>query len=158
MTKDEEHLNLLGTFHYVLAAIGALFACLPLIHVGMGVLMLVSPETMTGGKSGDAPPAFVGWFMIGVGFFFVLVGWTAAVFTAISGRYLKRREKRLFSFVMAAILCAFMPIGTILGVFTILVLSRESVVRLYEGKASLAHDPGSPTATVPPLPGQPRTL
>ena len=143
--------------YFVVAGLGALFACLPLIHVGMGVLMLVSPETMTGGKGGTEPPAFVGWFMIAVGLFFVLLGWTAAVCTALSGLYLKRREKRMFSFVLAAILCAFMPVWTILGVFTLLVLSRESVIALYEGRRSLPHVPTT-TGTVPPLPGQPRTL
>lgn len=32
---------------------------------------------------------------------------------------------------MAAILCMFIPFGTILGVFTLIVLSRESVRQLY---------------------------
>lgn len=52
--------------------------------------------------------------------------------TFISGRCLARRRNRLFSFVMAAFLCMFMPFGTVLGIFTIIVLSRESVKRLYE--------------------------
>ena len=33
----------------------------------------------------------------------------AAICTFLSGRYLARREKRMFSFVMAAILCIFFP-------------------------------------------------
>jgi hypothetical protein len=32
---------------------------------------------------------------------------------------------------MACILCLFTPLGTILGVFTIIVLSRQSVKELY---------------------------
>ena len=42
-----------------------------------------------------------------------------------------KRRKRMFSYVMAAILCAFMPFGTVLGVFTLIVLGRESVRQLY---------------------------
>ncbi len=140
MNKDEEHLNLLATFHLVLGAIGALFACFPLLHVGMGVMMLVSPETM-GAKNNDAP-AFLGYLMIAMGVGFTLVGWACAICTMLSGRYLKRREKRMFSFVVAAILCVFAPFGTVLGVFTLLVLSRESVVRLYAERTA-------PTAPLP---------
>lgn len=130
MNKDEEHLNLLATFHLILGAIGALFACFPLLHVGMGVMMLVSPESM-GAKGNEAPPAFFGYLMIAMGLGFTVVGWACAICTMLSGRYLKRRQKRMFSFVIAAILCVFAPFGTVLGVFTLLVLSRESVVRLY---------------------------
>jgi hypothetical protein len=34
-------------------------------------------------------------------------------------------------FVIACIECLFMPFGTILGVFTLIVLSRESVKKLF---------------------------
>lgn len=60
------------------------------------------------------------------------MGWAGAICTFISGRLLAKRRKRMFSFVMAALLCMFMPFGTVLGIFTIMVLSRESVQRLYE--------------------------
>jgi len=33
--------------------------------------------------------------------------------------------------VLACIACAFMPFGTVLGIFTIIVLSRESVKEIY---------------------------
>lgn len=129
---DLEHLKLLAIFHYVVAAIGAAFACFPLIHVAMGVMMVVNPEFMADGQKGTPPPAAIGYIFIVMGGLFVLVGWAAAICTFVSGRFLARRRNRMFSFVMAAILCMFVPFGTILGVFTIIVLSRESVRRLYE--------------------------
>lgn len=131
-SQDEEHLRLLAIFHYVVAAIGALFACFPLIHVALGTLMLVNPGVMSGGQSGSAPPAAVGFLFIAMGGMFVLFGWAAAICTFLSGRFLARRRRRTFSFVMAAVLCAFMPFGTVLGIFTIVVLSKESVQRLYQ--------------------------
>ncbi len=129
-SKDEEHLRLLAIFHYVVAALGGLFACFPLIHVAIG-LMLFLHRGFPHQARQDAPPEWFGLIFVIVGSFFVLVGWAAAICTFISGRYLARRRKRLFSFVMAAILCMFMPFGTILGIFTLIVLSRESVQRLY---------------------------
>jgi hypothetical protein len=131
-SKDEEHLRLLAIFHYVVAAIGALFACFPLIHVAIGVMMVTNPAIMSGEQKGPPPPAAFGYLFIVMGGVFVLMGWAAAVCTFISGRFLAKRRKRMFSFVMGALLCMFMPFGTILGIFTIIVLSKESVQRLYK--------------------------
>ncbi len=131
-TTDTEHLRLLAIFHYVVAGMGALFACLPLIHVAIGIMMVTQPAAFGGHNQGPPPPVFFGYLFAGMGAFFVLLGWAAAVCTFISGRYLARRRNRLFSFVMAAFLCMFVPFGTVLGIFTIIVLSRESVRRMYE--------------------------
>lgn len=128
--KDEEHLRLLVIFHYVVAGIGAFFACFPLIHVAIGMMLFLGSSF--GVKGGNnMPPQWFGLIFVLIGGFMVIFGWTAAICTFISGRYLAKRRKRMFSFVMAAIMCMFMPFGTILGIFTILVLSRESVQRLY---------------------------
>ena len=128
--KDEEHLRLLAIFHYVVAALGALFACFPLIHVAIGLLLFFHRGFPHQARQ-DMPPHWFGLIFVVIGGLFVLFGWAAAICTFISGRYLARRRKRLFSFVMGAILCMFMPFGTILGIFTLIVLSRESVQQLY---------------------------
>ena len=134
--KDEEHLRLLAAFHYVVAAIGAMFACIPLIHVTVGLLMVVNPGAFGGGHQGaPPPPQWLGLLFMVMGGLFVLVGWAAAICTFLSGRCLAKRRKRMFSFVVAAVLCAFFPFGTVLGIFTIIVLSRDSVQRLYEAGA-----------------------
>src|SRR5438128_6559299 len=55
-----------------------------------------------------------------------------AVCILIAGRSLSRREGYSFALVIACIECLFIPFGTILGVFTIVVLSRESVKASFE--------------------------
>jgi hypothetical protein len=55
---------------------------------------------------------------------------------SLSGRFIQRRVNRTFSIVVSGFLCLFFPFGTILGIFTLIVLTRESVIRLYaEAKA-----------------------
>jgi len=135
MSQDEEHLKLLAIFHYVVGVLGALFACFPLIHVTIGAMLVFHPDFMTGGQKGPPPPAFIGYLFMLMGGLFVLAGWTAAICTVVSGRFLARRKNRMFSLVMAAILCLFVPFGTVLGVFTIIVLSKESVQRLYRASS-----------------------
>ncbi len=134
-SKDVEHLRLLSIFHYVVGGIGALFACFPLIHVGIGVMMVANPETIGPGTQGQEPTAWIGYLFIGFGMVAVIIGWALAICTILSGRYMAKRQKRTFSFVVGAISCTFVPIGTVLGVFTLIVLSRESVQRLYEKQA-----------------------
>jgi hypothetical protein len=54
-----------------------------------------------------------------------------AILILITGRCLSRRKAYSFALVAACMECLFVPFGTILGVFTIVVLSRESVKALF---------------------------
>ena len=56
----------------------------------------------------------------------------AAIGNLLSGLYLRARKYRMFSIIVAALNCLQIPFGTVLGVFTIVVLVRESVRELYE--------------------------
>jgi len=132
MDQNEEHLKLLAIFHYVVGGIAALFSCFPLLYLGVGILFVASPHFMTEGQKGPPPPAALGYIFIAIGAFFALLGWSAAIATILSGRNIARRRKRMFSVVMGAILCMFMPFGTVLGIFTVIVLTKDSVTRLYE--------------------------
>ena len=130
MTQDEQQLNLLGTFHYVVAGLCALFACFPIIHLVLGIVMIVSPESLNNGK-GQPPPEFVGWMFVAIGACAITLGWTMAAFIAVAGARLKRRKSYTFCLVMAALECMFMPFGTVLGVFTIIMLSKDPVKALF---------------------------
>jgi uncharacterized membrane protein len=125
-SQDAEHLRLLSIFHYVVAAMMALWGCFPIIHVVVGAFMAFSK--LPPGKAGEPSPALFGWLFMLVGGAFVLVGWTLAVCTFLAGRNLAKRRRHLFCIVVAGIMAATcMPFGTVLGVFTIIVLMRPTV-------------------------------
>ena len=126
MTQDEEHLNLLAIFHYVVGGLTALFSCVFLLHVGMGIAMLCGAF-----DGANAPPRFLGWFLIVFPSVFILAGWTLAGFIIAAGRRLQRRVSRTFCLVVAALECILMPFGTVLGIFTIIVLTKDSVRGLF---------------------------
>ena len=130
MNQDQEHLRLLSIFHYVVGGLMALFALIPVFHMVLGLLFIISPETMMG-SGGEPPPAFFGWLFFGIGSFLFLLGQATAVCVIVSGRFLAQRRRYMFSFVVACVQCLFVPFGTVLGIFTIVVLSRESVKALY---------------------------
>jgi hypothetical protein len=132
MDRDEEHLRLLSIFHYIVAALGGLFSLFPLIYTAMGIFFVVMSHRGAV-KPNEAPPEFVGWFFIVFGSVFFLVGLALSICILITGRSITRRKHYWFSFVVACVECIFMPFGTVLGVFTIIVLARESVKRLFLG-------------------------
>ena len=61
----------------------------------------------------------------------LLFGWTLGALTLLSGYFIVRRKCRTFSLVIAGINCLSIPLGTTLGVFTIIVLMRDSVKTIY---------------------------
>lgn len=124
MNQDQEHLRLLSIFHYIVGGIAALFSFLPVIHLVLGILFLVAPHRMGGSPP---PPQFLGWIFIMMGGGFMLIGWAFAVCLILAGRYLVRQKHYIFCLVIASLNCLFMPFGTVLGVFTIIVLMRPSV-------------------------------
>jgi hypothetical protein len=79
------------------------------------------------GSNGSLPPPFLGWLFALVGGFAVLAGWIFAICLVMAGRFLSQRRRYLFCMVIAAIGCMFMPFGTVLGIFTIIILQRPSV-------------------------------
>ena len=129
---DDEHLNLLAIFHYIVGGLIVAFSSIFIIHVVMGIVMVVDPESFRGpdGRPGAFPP-FMGYFIAIFAGCFVLAGWAFGAATIYSGRCVRKRKRRLFSIIVAGINCAWLPFGTLLGVFTIVVLMRESVKRLY---------------------------
>jgi hypothetical protein len=134
MNQDTEHLRLVAIFHYVVAGLAALFSLFPLIYTTIGVIFVFVARHGTPKPGEELPPEFLGWIFVGVGSFLFLLGIAMAICILIAGRCLSRRKRYTFVLVMACIECLFFPFGTILGVFTIVVLSRQSVKNLFSGR------------------------
>lgn len=120
-SRDSEHLRTLSICHYVLSAMKAglgLILFLPLLG---GILLLANP-----GGRGTPPPGAAVLFIVGasVG---ILLHAAAAVFLFLSGRNLASRKRHALCMIVSIGICVFAPLGTILGVFTLLVLTRPSV-------------------------------
>lgn len=131
LVVDKEHLKLLSICHYVVAGISALFSCFFIFHIFMGWSILHDPSFFGAGATGNAPPPFVGYFMMGAGIVAVSIGWIYGGLLAYAGKCLASRKHRTFILVMAGLSCCNMPLGLILGVFTFIVMFRSSVRELF---------------------------
>ena len=129
MEDYKQQLKLLSIFHYVLGGLTALFSCFPFIHIAIGIAIVVGALD---GDGSDAPPRILGWFFIILPAIFILCGWALSACMIIAGKKLSRCKSRIFCIVIAGIECAMMPFGTVLGIFTIITLTKDPVKELFE--------------------------
>jgi hypothetical protein len=125
--EDDDHLKLLAIFHFIvggLAVCGLLFLYL---HYLVMSSVFLNPALWKSQPNATPPPReffkFFIWFYI----FFGIILVTTGLLNLLSGLFLRRRRHRMFSLVIGCLNCVQIPLGTVLGVFTIIVLSRPSV-------------------------------
>ena len=129
--RDLDHLNLLATFHYVFGGLGILCSCFFLFYVGMGVLILTNPAMVVMKGAGTHAPQVTAWIAIAVGTTLTLAGWAFSSLWIFAGNGLKHHTHYNLIVVVTAIGFLFMPIGTVLSLFTLLTLMRPSVKALF---------------------------
>ncbi len=122
--EDNDHLHLLTLFHFVYAGVCGLCSLFPVIHLVFGLVIVTGNMDIPQGRS---VPAAFGWLFVIVPLLMIVMGLTMSLLIAMIGWRLQARTSYTFCLVMAAIECLGMPLGTILGVFTIVVLMRDSV-------------------------------
>ena len=130
---DANHLNLLAIFHFVGAGLSLIGIAFLLAHYTFMHAIFTNPEIWKDQKQPmPMPPeqifAMMKWFYLAGAVWFVSSG----VLNLISGLCLRARKGRTFSLVVSGLNCLHLPLGTVLGVFTIVVLIRDSVRELYE--------------------------
>jgi len=132
--KDAEHLNLLSIFYFILAGFGALGIGFVAVHFAFMRAMFTNPD-MWKDQKGGPPPEFVMDLIMWVYAFAFVVIVIGTVLNVLAGIFIRKRRHRMFSLVVGALNCLHVPFGTILGVFTIMVLTRDSVRRLYDASS-----------------------
>jgi hypothetical protein len=130
--RDREHLRLLSIFHYVFGGLAAVFACFPSLYVLLGAAIAGGGAAQPD-DSGQAAAA-VGLMVAGIGGVCVVSAWTIAGLIVYAGKCLAGERHLTFCMVIAGIECLTPPLGTILGVFTLVVLCRPSVKELFEAR------------------------
>ncbi len=128
----KNNLRTLEILHYVYGAFEALGALV--IFIVFNTMGGFLQSDFVAQQSGEAAPAVVGSVMGAMGWAIGLFVLFFAVLNIISARNIGKRKGRVFSMVVAGIDCLSFPLGTALGVFTLIELSKEDVKQLYSGE------------------------
>jgi hypothetical protein len=126
--KNSE-LEVLSIAYYVVGALSVLIAFTPLLYVIFGAAIYMGGLEMDEGP--EAVPEVLGMIFALIGVVLFIVFQAFAIAVLITGRFIQKRTHYLYTFVMGCILCVFAPLGTILGVLTIVFLSKDSIKRDY---------------------------
>jgi len=129
---DIDHLRMLAIFHFVLACLTLVGLGFLGLHYALMHTLMTDHDLWKNQKGGGPPPeqffAMFQWIYLILGGLCVVGG----VANLLSGLFLRKQVNRVFSLVVAGIDCMQFPFGTVLGVFTLIVLLRDSVAALYE--------------------------
>ncbi len=129
LRDDEERLRTLCVLHHVHAAILAIGACFGRLMMGFGDYVAAVPtETV---RDRRALESLAGTSRV-AGTVLMATAAVGAALTFASALGLGARRLRPLSVFVAALECFAVPLGTALGAWTMSVLARPAVRRLYE--------------------------
>jgi hypothetical protein len=129
-------LRLLSIGYYIQAGIAAFYSILMLGYLGFAGAMLTSIARSTNDNGQNIPPALLSFLSIVLLILLLVAGlYTVALFLA--GLWLRRFRNLLFIQVVAALNCIAIPYGTVLGIFTFMVLQRPSAKHFFSNPPTL---------------------
>lgn len=132
---DQEHLKLLSIGYLVTAGYAALVSFFFLLFAFIGVVIAAAVAFGPAPLLEDTVSQLMVWMFPLFGFGMLLFMMVPAGLQLVAARRLTQRRSRSFCIVVAAFTCLSMPFGTLLGVFTFMVLTRPSVARLFDASA-----------------------
>jgi len=132
MEEDIRYLNLLAIFHMIVAGIVGLLSCLPLINLFIGVPMLKDVPYALSQNEFFSQTTLTPLIFILLPSGMTVIGWMFAVAIALNGYYLKNRKWLNYCMIVSGIETILMPFGTVLGVFTILLLTKPNIKNRFD--------------------------
>ena len=147
MDTTEHDLRLLSIGYYVQGGIVAFYSLLALCYVGfMGFLFTAIQNAAERDAHNQIPPGLLP-LIAGILLAVVTISAASAFCLLYAGYSLRHHQYRTFLLVIAALSCLAIPYGTILGIFTFMVLQRPTARALF-GEA-----PARPPAIPQPVSG-----
>ncbi len=140
---DSDHLRLLLIFSYVSAGLAVLGIGFLYLHYNMMSMVASHTELFEHAHPVSQPnPALIFQQMLGAFRWFYVVfglwGVAMAILNVVAGYLLGQRRHRTFCLIVAGLNCLRVPLGTALGIFTLMVLTRDSVRTLYADESGTA--------------------
>ncbi|MBC8104282.1 MAG: hypothetical protein H7Z41_17030 [Cytophagales bacterium] len=136
--QDESQLQTLSILYYVMGVFSVLGVLTALLYVAIGIFGLNAPPS-----PGDSPSSnlIAGGILIGMGALGAILATILTVYTFKAAKCIAQRRRYNLIFILAILKLLNFPIGTAVGIFALVVLSRPSVKALFEGIAPPTYYP-----------------
>ena len=133
-SRDVEQVKLLAIFYFVHAGLALFGLCIGLLYIGLGITIALAPPSDVDPQSSRVAE-FMSWFFIGIGSLAAILSVIMCVLQVRCGRCLRKFRNRTYCMTVAGITCISVPLGTVLGILTFIVLARPPVAQLFrQGK------------------------
>ena len=128
--QDAEHLRLLALFHRTICGLYGLFGFCGLPHFLKGLNGIAEQKVFVDYKGGPTASFYFGTYLFVVAAI-ILGAWALAILNWNARNRIEEHRATRYLHVLSVLNCLWMPIGTVLGVFTIVVMSRPTVRTLF---------------------------
>lgn len=125
--QSKNNLDTLSILFYVWGGLKIFAALFVLIYVFMGAGLIAG-----GVYDGDTEMQFAGGFFLIFGLVGFLMIVAMGILNIMAGKYLTSKKNRMFCLIIAGLACLNAPLGTILGIFTIIEIEKPEIKRLFE--------------------------
>jgi hypothetical protein len=144
-------LRLLSIGYYIQGGISAFYTLLMLGYSAVASAVFASIlKTASESSQQEMPPALLPIISILLAIVLGLAcAYTACLFLA--GYWLRHSRNMLLVQVFAALNCLAIPYGTVLGIFTFMVLQRPAAKQMFRNTAAPPLAPTSPSSAQPPI-------
>ena len=127
---DAEHLKMLRVGYIISGVLSLLFALFPLIYVVVGLFVAVAVPNE--GRNDGPPPQAIGVLIAVIGLIASALIASSGILKLTAARAIGKRRSRTLCYIAAGLACLDVPLGTLLGVCSFIVLSRPTVIRLFD--------------------------
>jgi hypothetical protein len=125
--SDRNDLRMLATIYNILSILGCIMMVLVLIiFIVFGIIMIAGISSAGGGSA-----SMVGLIPIGMGLFVALIQGVGVFLGFFLSKCYRERQHWTFCFVMACLSLPQVPLGTLLGIYALMVLNRPSVQKMF---------------------------
>lgn len=130
-SEDASYLQVLSIAYYVFVGLDVLAIVFTAGYAALMVNLL--PELRP--SSGAAPPDVFLWWLKAAVVVTVAINLLSVVAHLMTARRLRERRGMKFCRIVAALTCLSIPLGTVLGVFTLIALGRPSMKALFPARS-----------------------
>lgn len=129
--NNTNHLEMISIFHYALAGLIFLKGLTKIFFMGIGII--AAAGVLSERPQGMGIALFVLFLIfLAIPLLLLSLACAMAILVLLAGRYISTRKHLGYCQIIAAIECLCVPLGTILGIFTFMQLTKPEVKETFK--------------------------